>query len=45
MSENFEVVDRVSRDTAQHLEATDATLAYHEDDVFVLEERDDGGEA
>ena len=45
MSENFEVVDRVSRDTAQHLEHTDATLAYHEDDVFVLDELDDGGDA
>lgn len=43
MSQNFEVVDRVSRDTAQHLEGTDAMLAYHEDDVFVLEARDDGG--
>lgn len=45
MSENYEVVDRVSRDTAQHLEATDATLAYYEDDVYVLEPRNDGGDA
>lgn len=41
MAREFEVVDRVSRDTAEMLRSTDAVLAWHEDDVFVLEERDE----
>lgn len=39
MSETFEVVDVVERETAEHLEETDAILAYGEDQVYVLERR------
>lgn len=39
---NYDVVDKVTRETAKHLEDTDATLAWDEDGVFVLEPRDSG---
>lgn len=38
---NFDVVDTVSRETATHLEGTDAVLAYADEQVFVLEARDE----
>lgn len=40
---NFDVVDTVSRETAAHLEGTDATLAYgpEGETVYVLEARDE----
>jgi hypothetical protein len=41
MASEYEVVDRVSRDTAELLQSSDdAILAWHDDDVFVLEPRD-----
>lgn len=41
MSEDFRIVDRVTRETAAHLQATDAVLAWGDDAVYVLEERDE----
>lgn len=42
MAENFEVVDRVTRETAELLEGSDdAILAWDDDGVFVLEPRDE----
>lgn len=37
---NFDIVDTVERETAELLEDTDATLAYGDDTVFVLEPRE-----
>lgn len=42
MSETYDVVDVVERETAELLEDTDAVLAYGEDNVFVLEAREGG---
>jgi hypothetical protein len=43
MSDEFDVVDEVTRETAAMLAETDATLAYRADGdtVFVLEARDE----
>lgn len=41
MSETYDVVDVVERETAELLEGTDAVLAYGDEQVFVLEPRDD----
>lgn len=41
MPEAYDVVDVVERETAEWLEDTDAVLAYGEDQVFVLEARED----
>jgi hypothetical protein len=37
---NFDIIDTVERETAELLEDTDATLAYGEERVYVLEERE-----
>jgi len=37
---NFDIVDKVERETAELLEGTEATLAYGEETVFVLEARE-----
>lgn len=42
MSKDFRVVDVVTRATAERLQATDATLAWDDEQVFVLEPRQDG---
>ena len=41
MSQQFRVVDRVARETAEMLEATDAILAHDYEHTYVLEEVDD----
>lgn len=40
MSDVYDVVDVVERETAEHLEDTDAVLAYGDEQVYVLEPRD-----
>lgn len=40
MADAYDIVDKVSRETAELLEDTDATLAYGEDAVYVLEARE-----
>jgi len=47
MSGDYKVVDKVSRETAQHLEPTDATVAYYEerDEWYVLERPEARGDA
>jgi len=37
---NFDIIDTVERETAELLEDTDATLAYGEERVYVLEPRE-----
>jgi len=44
MSEQFRVVDRVERETAEFLTNTDAILAHADDETFVLEEVDGDAE-
>jgi len=41
MSDDYHVVDTVSRETAEMLQQTDATLAWGDEQVYVLEERAD----
>jgi len=41
MADEYQIVDRVERDTAELLSGTDAILAWGDEDVFVLEPRDD----
>ena len=38
MSQQYRVVDRVERETAEMLEGTDAILAHDDDRTYVLEE-------
>lgn len=44
MATEYRVVDRVERETAQLLSATDATLAHADDETYVPEEVDEDGE-
>lgn len=39
--QRFTIVDSVERETAEYLEGTDAALAYGDDRVFVLEQREE----
>lgn len=39
-SESYRIVDRVTRETAELLEGTDAILAWGDEDVYVLEPRE-----
>lgn len=43
-AEEYRVVDRVGRETAEYLKTTDAILAHAEEETFVLEEVQDGDE-
>jgi hypothetical protein len=41
MSDEYRVVDTVSRETAELLQETDATLAWGDEKVFVLEDKNE----
>lgn len=38
---NYDIVDKVTRETGQMLKQTDADLAWGDDEVYVLEEQED----
>jgi len=41
MSDDYRITDTVSRETAEMLQETDATLAWGDEQVFVLEDTDE----
>jgi hypothetical protein len=41
MSNDYHITDTVSRETAEMLQETDATLAWGDEQVFVLEAKDE----